>query len=152
MGEDVNDRDYNEWPDELKFADLVYKLYKKGYLNSVSVGYDPIEWEWSDEGNINFLKQELLEVSAVPVPANPDAVQAGLKGADKQLISKYYNRVNDIISNQKTINIIDEKDENLTVNKEYVKLGNKKVTKDELKKIIKDSVAEVVKNKTGKII
>src|SRR6056297_1506907 len=77
------------------FADMVYQMYKKGYLNAVSVGFDPKEWEWSDddEGNIDFRKQELLETSAVPVPANPEALQvAGVEG-DKELINNFAREV-----------------------------------------------------------
>src|SRR6056297_1405171 len=79
------------------FADMVYQMYKKGYLNAVSVGFDPKEWEWSDddEGNIDFRKQELLETSAVPVPANPEALQvAGVEG-DKELIKSFAKEVKD---------------------------------------------------------
>lgn len=67
--------------DTYKFADTIYRLYKGGFLNAVSVGFTPLEWEGKDgdddvpkwEGNV-FIKQELLEHSAVPVPANPNAL------------------------------------------------------------------------------
>ena len=64
-----------------EFADTIYKLYKGGFLHAVSVGFIPLEWEGKSEenpspkweGNI-FTKQELLELSAVPVPANANAL------------------------------------------------------------------------------
>ena len=67
--------------DTYKFADTIYRLYKGGFLNAVSVGFQPLEWEGKSgeddvpkwEGNV-FTKQELLEHSAVPVPANPNAL------------------------------------------------------------------------------
>ncbi len=63
-------------------AKLTYDLYRGGFLNAVSVGFIPIEWE--DGGGATayrrkFLKQELLELSAVSLPANPNALQNALK-------------------------------------------------------------------------
>lgn len=52
-----------------EFARLIYSKYKKGHLNAFSVGFIPIEKE-----GIRFTKQELIEISSVPVPANPDAI------------------------------------------------------------------------------
>lgn len=49
-------------------AKAIKTLYEEGILNSFSVGFRPIEMD----GN-TFLKQELLEISAVNVPANADA-------------------------------------------------------------------------------
>jgi len=62
--------------DVYPFADQVYKLVKNGFINSVSVGFTPIEWEWADnrQGGIDFTRQELLEISVVPVPANSHAL------------------------------------------------------------------------------
>ena len=70
-------------------ARIAYGLYKGGFLNAVSVGFIPLRWE--DGGNTpanaqagaaprrRYLEQELLEVSAVAIPANPDALALGLK-------------------------------------------------------------------------
>lgn len=67
------------------FADQVYKLYKNGYMKAVSVGFIPIEWEENKEGGYNFKKQELLEFSLVPVPANPEAlVSLAVKGLEAE--------------------------------------------------------------------
>jgi hypothetical protein len=67
-------------------ARIAYGLYKGGFLNAVSVGFIPLSWEDSD-GHLGeaalprrrYLEQELLEVSAVAIPANPDALALGLK-------------------------------------------------------------------------
>ena len=60
------------------FADVIYNLYKGGFLNAASVGFIPLETEGgkgkSDSACRIYLKQELLELSAVPVPSNPDAL------------------------------------------------------------------------------
>src|SRR5205823_2028683 len=52
------------------------------FLNAVSVGFIPLSWEnGSQEAGYRrkYLEQELLEVSAVSIPANPNALSLGLK-------------------------------------------------------------------------
>ncbi|MAH44698.1 hypothetical protein CMI37_02665 [Candidatus Pacearchaeota archaeon] len=68
------------------FADTIYKLYKGGFLHATSVGFIPLNWEGKDEENPNpkwegnvFTQQELLELSAVPVPANAQALVTARK-------------------------------------------------------------------------
>jgi len=86
-------------------ARIAHGLYKGGFLNAVSVGFIPLRWEdggkergaeseeqgadpaSSDSGATSrgaaprrrYLEQELLEVSAVAIPANPDALALGVK-------------------------------------------------------------------------
>ena len=68
------------------FAREVAALYRSGYQQGVSVGFKPLRYEERrDERTgafvgIRFLEQELLEVSAVPVPANRDALRRALAG------------------------------------------------------------------------
>jgi hypothetical protein len=71
------------------FADSIYRMYLEGYLRAVSVGFRPLKYEpiMDDNGDYTyaykFIKQELLEFSAVPIPANPEAlVAARSKGID----------------------------------------------------------------------
>ncbi|SMB97967.1 phage prohead protease, HK97 family [Thermanaeromonas toyohensis ToBE] len=68
------------------FAQQVYRKYKDGFLRATSIGFIPLEWQDFEDsqgrGRI-YKKWELLELSAVPVPANPDALQMALtKAAD----------------------------------------------------------------------
>ncbi len=49
-------------------ARAIKQMFSEGIINSFSVGFKPLE----AEGN-TFTKQELLEISAVNVPANPEA-------------------------------------------------------------------------------
>lgn len=63
--------------DVYAFADTVYQLAKGGYLNAVSVGFLPTKWVINEERGffaIDFLEQELLELSIVPIPSNPEAL------------------------------------------------------------------------------
>jgi phage head maturation protease len=68
-------------------ARIAYGLYRGGFLNAVSVGFIPLRWEDGESSTAaaqaaprrRYLEQELLEVSAVAIPANPDALALGLK-------------------------------------------------------------------------
>ena len=56
----------------------IFNKYKNGFLTSFSVGFRGLKSEPRDEndpwwGGREFLQQELLEISAVAVPANPHA-------------------------------------------------------------------------------
>jgi HK97 family phage prohead protease len=61
-----------------EFADTIYRLVIDGFIRACSVGFMPIEWQWAEEksrpGGIDFERQELLEISVVPVPANANAL------------------------------------------------------------------------------
>ena len=67
------------------FAREVAALYRSGYQQGVSVGFKPLRYEERRQDRtgaflgIRFLEQELLEVSAVPVPANRNALRRGLE-------------------------------------------------------------------------
>jgi HK97 family phage prohead protease len=70
--------------EEYPFADTIFKLYKGGYLRSFSVGFIPKEWEHRRtedgiRGGKYFIKQELVEISAVPVASNPNALTDAYK-------------------------------------------------------------------------
>jgi hypothetical protein len=63
-------------------AKIAYGLYKGKFLNAVSVGFVPLRWEDGSEEKgyqRKYIEQELLEVSAVGIPANPNALALGLK-------------------------------------------------------------------------
>jgi len=60
-------------------ADTIFQLYKGGFLNATSVGFVPsemelIEGDKAGEIGFKFLKQNLLEYSAVAIPSNPEAL------------------------------------------------------------------------------
>lgn len=68
-------------------AEAVFQMVKGGFLNAVSVGFAPVEWSLTKDKSrpqgVDFKKQELLEISIVPIPANPSAlVQARAAGID----------------------------------------------------------------------
>lgn len=77
------------------FADTVFELVKGGFLNATSVGFRPTEAEPNVErGGLDFTKQELLEYSIVPVPANSEALLvARSKGIDTKLVEGWAKKV-----------------------------------------------------------
>jgi len=63
-----------------EFADKAFAMLKAGFLNAVSVGFQPKKQEpiYDDDGHwkgTHFIEQSLLELSLVPIPANANAVQ-----------------------------------------------------------------------------
>lgn len=76
-----------------------FNLYKGGFLNAVSVGFKPTKRPKAiedEDGNFmgwEFTDQELLELSAVPVPANPEALARGLDSGKltKDMIDVFFN-------------------------------------------------------------
>src|SRR6202521_3910089 len=74
-------------PEVYEFADLIYRLVKAKYLNAGSVGFLPLDYSFSSDEDrqfgIDFERQELLEFSICPVPANPNALaEARAHGID----------------------------------------------------------------------
>jgi hypothetical protein len=91
---------------------MVRRMYLTGFLNAVSIGFDPRKWEAIEEKDFEsllktnpdimdlfdemvgmgtkFTSWEMLEFSAVPVPANPQAlIDRGAKfGVDKSMVKR----------------------------------------------------------------
>lgn len=71
--------------DVYEFSELIFQLYLRGFLRAVSVGFMPLKWEdgpgkdtpWNEvatEPRRIYTRQDLLELSGCPVPANPEAL------------------------------------------------------------------------------
>ena len=60
----------------------VEKLVRSGDLKGLSVGFRPMDMKMNNEGGRTFTKQELLEISVVNVPANPDAIIHTIKSLE----------------------------------------------------------------------
>lgn len=102
-------RDGNGIISKVKFANTemgneIFQLYKDGFLKAFSVGFIPKETEDGDgekKPRRTYKKWEMLEYSAVPVPANPEAltlaIQKGLKidPAIKESIEKSFEQASD---------------------------------------------------------
>lgn len=77
-----------------ELADKVYKKLEFGTLKAVSVGFRPIGQGSFGKGDqaiggknetYYFAGQELLEVSVVNIPANPNALKRGIEDAQKEM-------------------------------------------------------------------
>ena len=67
--------------EEYAFADTIYRLYLGGHMRAESVqwtpkegGYEPLLDDQGEQRGWMFQENELLEISAVSLPADPDAV------------------------------------------------------------------------------
>jgi uncharacterized small protein (DUF1192 family) len=93
--------DINNPSEQALFSDTVYNMYKNGMLNAVSVGFRGLEFEIRNdesvkdktqwERGVHFKRAELLEVSAVLVPCNSDALvtMRGMKSFNEDGIKAY---------------------------------------------------------------
>jgi len=70
-------------PERGQFAEAVFRLARQGILRATSVGFRPIKWAYTEDKErgaddwfpgIDFQEQELIELSVVTVPANPEAL------------------------------------------------------------------------------
>lgn len=139
---------------EDEFAAAIYRKYKKGYLNSFSVGFLPIERDGK-----TYLAQELLEISAVPVPANADAnVALRSKGfktktwEELTVEAKWEDRTKEVVDEYKELAMAFK-----TLTKEHIKLqhqlvrGKKKVRDDPKWTEVKDLIT-LLNQTTSKVL
>jgi HK97 family phage prohead protease len=88
-------------PETYQFADTIYRLVLGKFLRAVSVGFMPTRHAFvqNDDARpwgIDFLEQDLLEISVCPVPANPNALQeARRKGIDTRPLVEWAERILD---------------------------------------------------------
>jgi len=79
-----------QFSEDTQLAKDIFNLFKNGFLNAFSVGFMPTEasyeTETDEEGNSESVyivrAAKLLEVSAVAIPANPDALSKALKSGE----------------------------------------------------------------------
>ncbi len=68
-----------------EFADQIRALWNGRFLNAVSIGFMPTQWEEiEDSWSFKFTEWELLEFSIVPVPANAEALRKALNGVSRE--------------------------------------------------------------------
>jgi len=89
-----------EFPPEgtYEFADTIERLVGAGYIKAESVGFIPKEWEDGDGEKAprrTYKKQELLEISLVPVPSNPDALRNAVSSG--LITAKQFKAIKDTV-------------------------------------------------------
>lgn len=78
----------------IKFADTpmgneVFQLFADEMLNAFSVGFIPVKWD--ETGEFTYAEMELLELSVVTVPANPEAL-AKVKSVEEMIAKAAKNQ------------------------------------------------------------
>lgn len=63
-------------------VDEAWQMVRYGLITAVSIGFQASEYSFIEGGGIRFLETEILELSLVPVPAQPDAVISSVKAND----------------------------------------------------------------------
>ncbi len=71
----------NEW----------FYLYANKYMNAASIGFYPIKYKLNEEGGYDYIEWELLELSLVTVPCNPEAIQRAFK--DGHISKLLYDKI-----------------------------------------------------------
>lgn len=70
-------------PEGGQFAEAVYRLARQGFIAATSVGFRPLKWDYTSDKErgaddwfpgVDYAEQELVELSVVTVPANPEAL------------------------------------------------------------------------------
>lgn len=70
------------------FADTIYRLVSGGFVNTGSVGFIPLDWDFGDKG-VKFKRHELIEFTICNVPMNPQALaRAASEGVDLGPLAK----------------------------------------------------------------
>jgi HK97 family phage prohead protease len=73
----------DDTPEGGQFAESVYRLARGGFIAATSAGFRPTKWDYTRDASrgaddwfpgIDFEEQELVELSIVTVPANPEAL------------------------------------------------------------------------------
>jgi hypothetical protein len=63
-------------------VDEAWQMVRYKLITAVSIGFRALEYAFIEGGGIRFIETEVMELSLVPVPAQPDAVIASFKSAD----------------------------------------------------------------------
>jgi HK97 family phage prohead protease len=63
-------------------VDEAWQMCRYGLITAVSIGFQASEYSFIEGGGVRFLETEILELSLVPIPAQPDAVISSVKAND----------------------------------------------------------------------
>lgn len=137
---------------EDSFAYKVYRLYKGGFMRAFSIGFIP-----KDMDGDRYTKSEMIEHSAVPIPANDEALALALKSGvinkkDINAISKISKRGGDHMLKLK--DILGKRPEDLTAEEQAYLIEKSEKLTDAQKLIFKEILSkgeEPAKPKKSKI-
>ncbi len=128
----------------------VYQLVDGGFLNAVSVAFRPLKYVYNEaHSGYDFKEQELLEISIVPVPANPEAlIAAGLGGDTARWLQR---QLGETMTTEAEVREVmrDEMRKALTEGERF-DLGGLEET--EVRRIMHGAMAEEVTRTTGRLV
>lgn len=91
--------------EKAKLVDFTYHCYKTGMLSAVSVGFIIKKAEPNDKTDgLKVLEWELLEFSAVAVPANQEALAQAVKSFGFDKANKYFKSIKGVDNMENTEN------------------------------------------------
>ncbi len=127
----------------------VYQLVAGGFLKSVSVGFRPLEYVYNETHNgYDFKRQELLEISIVPVPANAEAlVAAHIDGDTARWLQR---QLGEVVQTEDEAREIMTKVMSETMAEDGLDLGD--MTEDEVRRIMHEAMAAEVTRTTGRLV
>ena len=70
-----------------EFASKIKNAWDKGFINTASIGFNPIEYETNEKGGTDYKKWEMLEWSFAPIPMNAEAARIAKSNGFGDLIS-----------------------------------------------------------------
>lgn len=74
-----------------EFAQRVKNAWDKGFINTASIGFNPIEYETNEKGGTDYKKWEMLEWSFAPIPMNAEAARIAKSSGLADLIEDIKN-------------------------------------------------------------
>lgn len=63
--------------------DEAWQSLKLRLVRATSIGFNPLKWSFLENGGVDYEEWDWLELSAVTIPANPDAVISAVKQFDR---------------------------------------------------------------------
>jgi HK97 family phage prohead protease len=76
-------------------VDEAWQMVRYGLITAVSIGFRVLQdgWESLKDGGMRFTATEVMELSLVPVPAQPEAVIQSIKSADPAAREELLQRI-----------------------------------------------------------
>lgn len=63
--------------------DKAWQSIKLRLVRATSIGFNPLKWSFLENGGVDYEEWDWLELSAVTIPANPEAVISAVKQFDR---------------------------------------------------------------------
>lgn len=74
-------------------VDEAWQMVRYKLITAVSIGFRALEYAFIEGGGIRFIETEVMELSLVPVPAQPEAVIESFKSADPAAREALLNQI-----------------------------------------------------------